>query len=183
MFHCNNGLYYITLTCSKRCYLHKTRFDWSGRSWRRIIQRNRQTYLNEHRRAIRAEDRFRPVARAHAPLITSNCNQRQSHYINNTNSIIAFSDLPVIYAITPTYRRPEQLAELTRLAQTLLHVPSLHWIVVEDSSSRSPYIDRFLARIAIPYTHLNGKRFLISYADYDNAFKNVTHLIWEMCNG
>ena len=43
--------------------------------------------------------------------------------------------MPVIYVITPTYQRVEQIAELLRLGQTLLHIPSLHWIVVEDSSS------------------------------------------------
>ena len=46
------------------------------------------------------------------------------------------SDVPTIYVVTPTYARPVQKAELTRLSNTLLHVPSLHWIVVEDSATR-----------------------------------------------
>jgi len=44
--------------------------------------------------------------------------------------------LPIIYIITPTYARPVQKAELTRLQNTLKHVSSLHWIVVEDADSR-----------------------------------------------
>jgi len=65
--------------------------------------------------------------------------------------------MPVIYVITPTYQRVEQIAELLRLGQTLLHIPSLHWIVVEDSISLSPNVAELLHRLAIPYTHLYGK--------------------------
>lgn len=63
--------------------------------------------------------------------------------------------LPVIYAITPTYSRAVQKAELTRLSNTFRQVPQLHWIVVEDSSSRTELVSRFLARCGVPYTHLN----------------------------
>ncbi|OCT98714.1 hypothetical protein XELAEV_18010945mg [Xenopus laevis] len=41
--------------------------------------------------------------------------------------------LPMIYAITPTYSRPVQKGELTRLANTFCLVPRLHSILVEDS--------------------------------------------------
>uniref|UniRef100_A0A8C9KGZ1 Galactosylgalactosylxylosylprotein 3-beta-glucuronosyltransferase n=1 Tax=Panthera tigris altaica TaxID=74533 RepID=A0A8C9KGZ1_PANTA len=46
--------------------------------------------------------------------------------------------LPTIHVVTPTYSRPVQKAELTRLANTLLHVPNLHWLVVEDAPRRTP---------------------------------------------
>lgn len=75
----------------------------------------------------------------------------------HTNLIDLLRPIPVIYVITPTYKRPEQIAELVRLGQTLLHIPSLHWIVVEDSNSLSPNVAELLHRFAIPYTHLNGK--------------------------
>uniref|UniRef100_A0A1E1WGT9 galactosylgalactosylxylosylprotein 3-beta-glucuronosyltransferase n=1 Tax=Pectinophora gossypiella TaxID=13191 RepID=A0A1E1WGT9_PECGO len=42
------------------------------------------------------------------------------------------TDLKMIYYVTPTYPRPEQTPELTRLAHTLMHVPSIHWIVADD---------------------------------------------------
>ena len=42
-----------------------------------------------------------------------------------------------IYVITPTYSRPVQKAELTRLATVFVMVPNLHWIVVEDSPQKT----------------------------------------------
>ncbi|KAF4090417.1 hypothetical protein AMELA_G00051530 [Ameiurus melas] len=61
----------------------------------------------------------------------------------------------LIYAITPTYSRAVQKAELTRLANTFRQVPHFHWIVVEDSASRTELVSRFLARGRVPYTHLH----------------------------
>ena len=42
-----------------------------------------------------------------------------------------------IYVITPTYTRPVQKAELTRLATVFVMVPNLHWIVVEDARHKT----------------------------------------------
>ena len=39
-----------------------------------------------------------------------------------------------LYVITATYPRMEQLAELTRLGQTLKHVKNLYWIVADDAA-------------------------------------------------
>ncbi|KAG7222761.1 hypothetical protein INR49_016080 [Caranx melampygus] len=63
--------------------------------------------------------------------------------------------LPTIHVITPTYSRPVQKAELTRLANTLLHVPNLHWILVEDSQRRTTLVSRLLLETGLNYTHLN----------------------------
>ncbi|XP_053458056.1 galactosylgalactosylxylosylprotein 3-beta-glucuronosyltransferase 2 isoform X1 [Nycticebus coucang] len=65
------------------------------------------------------------------------------------------SRLPTIYAITPTYSRPVQKAELTRLANTFRQVAQLHWILVEDAAARSELVSRFLARAGLPSTHLH----------------------------
>lgn len=48
-----------------------------------------------------------------------------------------------------------QKAELTRLSQTFLHVPQLHWIVVEDSPHRTPLVAELLRRSGLTYTHLH----------------------------
>jgi len=64
---------------------------------------------------------------------------------------------PTIYAITPTYARWTQKADLTRLSQTLLHLPNFHWIVVEDATEKSPLVTRLLAASSLNYTHLNAK--------------------------
>ena len=63
---------------------------------------------------------------------------------------------PVIYFITPTYARREQVAELTRLLQTLLHIKNLVWIVAEDSASCTDTVSSILLRYKkkIPYVHL-----------------------------
>ncbi|XP_065303259.2 galactosylgalactosylxylosylprotein 3-beta-glucuronosyltransferase 3-like [Dermacentor albipictus] len=60
----------------------------------------------------------------------------------------------VIYAITPTYTRPVQEAELTRLSHTFRLVPYLHWIVVEDSTVRTGLVSGLLAHCGVAFTHL-----------------------------
>ena len=42
----------------------------------------------------------------------------------------------IIYVVTPTYKRSAQIADLTRLSQTLQLVPNIHWIVTEDATVR-----------------------------------------------
>ena len=51
--------------------------------------------------------------------------------MTNTNYFIR--SLKELYIITPTFRRSEQVAELTRLFQTLQQVSNFHWIVAEDA--------------------------------------------------
>lgn len=63
--------------------------------------------------------------------------------------------LPTIHVVTPTYSRPVQKAELTRMANTLLHVPNLHWLVVEDAPRRTPLTARLLHDTGLNYTHLH----------------------------
>ena len=62
--------------------------------------------------------------------------------------------MPTIYFITPTYKRLTQKADLTRLSQTLLHVPKLQWILVEDSVQKTDLVTRFLENCGLSYTHL-----------------------------
>ena len=57
--------------------------------------------------------------------------------------------LPLIYVVTPTYKRPEMIAELTRLGQTLLLVPQVHWVVAEDSPDCTEHITQLLVRLGI----------------------------------
>ncbi|KAK0087695.1 hypothetical protein PV325_000352 [Microctonus aethiopoides] len=62
---------------------------------------------------------------------------------------------PIIFAITPTFKRPSQKAELTRLAQTFLHIKNFHWIIVEDSNERTKLVTNFLSESGLIYHHLN----------------------------
>ena len=63
-------------------------------------------------------------------------------------------DIPWVFAVTPTYARFTQKADLTRLAQTLMHVTNLHWIIVEDSSFRTDLVSRLLQESGLSFTHL-----------------------------
>ena len=54
---------------------------------------------------------------------------------------------PTVYVITPTYKRHSQRPDLTRLAQTLMAAGSgVHWLVVEDSTHRTDWVNRLLQR-------------------------------------
>lgn len=63
---------------------------------------------------------------------------------------------PTIYFITPSYPRREQVAELTRLGQTLMHVPNLHWIVADDNRLCNAMIMGLLKQFGIPFTHISS---------------------------
>lgn len=65
--------------------------------------------------------------------------------------------MPMLYIITPTYRRAEQLAELTRLSHTLMLVPKVHWLVVEDALQRTPLVTKLLKKSGLLADHLIGK--------------------------
>ncbi|XP_067681675.1 galactosylgalactosylxylosylprotein 3-beta-glucuronosyltransferase I-like isoform X1 [Haliotis asinina] len=75
--------------------------------------------------------------------------------VRGKNNRVFDKSMPVIYAITPTYYRGVQKAELTRLSQTFLHLPNFHWIVIEDSSSKTQLVADFLSQCGLSYTHLN----------------------------
>lgn len=58
--------------------------------------------------------------------------------------------------MTPTYPRREQIAELTRLGQTLMLVPHLHWIVADDFDGCNQHVSAVMQRFGMPYTHLSS---------------------------
>lgn len=49
-----------------------------------------------------------------------------------------------------------QVAELTRLSQTLMLVPNLHWLVVEDAVAPTKRVLTFLESCTVPHTYLLG---------------------------
>ena len=66
----------------------------------------------------------------------------------------SYENLPIIYIITPTYARFTQLADLNRLKNTLLHVPKVFWVIVEDGRNKSRRVTKFLSETNIPHVHL-----------------------------
>lgn len=75
----------------------------------------------------------------------------------NTNTNNNIHSLPTIYAITPTYWRYVQKAELTRISQTLKLVPNVHWLVVEDGDEKSDLVRNLVFESGVVTTHLNAK--------------------------
>ena len=70
------------------------------------------------------------------------------------------SNLPPLFIITPTYRRPEQLAELTRLSHTLMLVPRIHWLVIDDASKKNPLVLQLLLKTGIRFVYLTGEFYI-----------------------
>lgn len=64
-------------------------------------------------------------------------------------------NIPWVFAITPTYSRYTQKADLVRLSQTLLLVTNFHWIIVEDSKHRTELVNQLLQESGLSFTHLN----------------------------
>ncbi|XP_066960398.1 galactosylgalactosylxylosylprotein 3-beta-glucuronosyltransferase S-like [Macrobrachium rosenbergii] len=62
----------------------------------------------------------------------------------------------MIYVITPTYPRVNQIPEMTRLAQTLMLVPDVHWIVAEDTVEENVQLVEYLISTGLPYTYLKS---------------------------
>ena len=54
------------------------------------------------------------------------------------------ASFPTLFAITPTHRRLTQKVDLTSLCQTLMSVPQLVWIVVEDSDMKNVMVTQLL---------------------------------------
>ncbi|KAL7018766.1 hypothetical protein ACKWTF_010904 [Chironomus riparius] len=59
------------------------------------------------------------------------------------------NNLPIIYAVTPTYYRPVQKAELTRLSHLFRLVPNLFWVIVEDAEETSALVRNLVNRAGL----------------------------------
>lgn len=74
----------------------------------------------------------------------------------NATSNSTSNRLPTIIAITPTYKRLTQKLDLVSLCNTIMHVPSLLWVIIEDSGSKSSLVANVLQRCRVDYVHLNA---------------------------
>ncbi|XP_013184874.2 galactosylgalactosylxylosylprotein 3-beta-glucuronosyltransferase S [Amyelois transitella] len=82
-----------------------------------------------------------------------NLNDMRSHLNSD-----ATKSLKMIYYVTPTYPRPEQVPELTRLGYTLMHLPRLHWIVADDNPTCSDVLLNILNKTGVPFTLLSSPK-------------------------
>ena len=54
----------------------------------------------------------------------------------------------------------EQLAELTRLGQTLKHAKNIMWIVADDASTPTKQVMQLLHRLNVTHKYLLGKIYI-----------------------
>jgi hypothetical protein len=60
-----------------------------------------------------------------------------------------------LYIVTPTYKRNTQMADLIVMRNTLVLVPKLVWILIEDSSTKTDRISDLLRSSHLQYVHLS----------------------------
>ncbi|XP_018017459.1 galactosylgalactosylxylosylprotein 3-beta-glucuronosyltransferase S [Hyalella azteca] len=61
---------------------------------------------------------------------------------------------PTVFVVTPTYRRPTQMADLTRLSQTLMNLDFIFWLVVEDGETTQLPVAQLLQRSGLPHRYM-----------------------------
>ncbi|CAG2231440.1 Galactosylgalactosylxylosylprotein 3-beta-glucuronosyltransferase 1,Galactosylgalactosylxylosylprotein 3-beta-glucuronosyltransferase 3,Galactosylgalactosylxylosylprotein 3-beta-glucuronosyltransferase 2 [Mytilus edulis] len=93
--------------------------------------------------------------------------------LENNKPRIKQKEIPLIYAITPTYYRLTQMADLTRMANTLRQVRRLHWIVVEDWTSTNHHLHEFLVYTNISFTYISQATKESTNASKGNDQKNA----------
>ena len=122
----------------------------------KMIRMSKKTFAKKEpkQKEVRTPPIYPPKHSEHVTLCSTKYNIKDNTI--NKGSDAKDDNIPTIYFITPTYPRSEQMAELTRLAQTLLHVKNLHWVVAEDSPSCSKMLFSLLEHFGIPYTHLSS---------------------------
>lgn len=77
---------------------------------------------------------------------------------NDSRGLSNIDTMKTIYFVTPTYPRPEQIPELTRLCHTLMHVPQIHWIIADDTPVCSSEVHSILVKSRLPYTHISSPK-------------------------
>ena len=76
---------------------------------------------------------------------------------NAESSESSEDNIPTIFGITPTYKRSTQKVDLTSLCQTLMLVPRIMWLVIEDATEKSDLVEKFLQRCKVESVHMNVK--------------------------
>lgn len=112
-------------------------------------------FFNIHDANLPAKEKCPRELRNHLMNLLLHLQRKYPEERISLNQITEGANLPTIYAITPTYRRPVQKAELIRLAHTFAHVPDFHWIVVEDGNHTSSLVKNLLLKFPLKFTLLN----------------------------
>uniref|UniRef100_A0A914HJI3 Galactosylgalactosylxylosylprotein 3-beta-glucuronosyltransferase n=1 Tax=Globodera rostochiensis TaxID=31243 RepID=A0A914HJI3_GLORO len=100
-------------------------------------------------------------------ILPGQCGVHNQCYFLKSNGD-KLQQLPPIFFVTPSARRPAQKADLTRLGQTLANVANLVWLIVEDSPRPSKFIGQLIERLEIRAVHLTAEtpsKWRLKYTD------------------
>ena len=69
---------------------------------------------------------------------------QQHHIFSDTldsRPTVYVDSRPIVYVITPTYARPSQHPDLTRMSQALMLAGGrIHWLIIEDSTNTTQWV-------------------------------------------
>ena len=78
----------------------------------------------------------------------------QSLARSNQHARFNDSKLKTIFVITPTHQRKTQKIDLTAMCHTLMLVPEVVWIVIEDAPKPTSLVTQLLSRCKVETVHL-----------------------------
>jgi len=88
------------------------------------------------------------------PIISSYSSQFSNNLLRSTDLPVNNRSTKTIYVITPTCKRVTQKVDLTSMCHTLMNVPDLVWIVIEDAPEPTDLVTRLLQRCKVKTVHL-----------------------------
>jgi hypothetical protein len=78
----------------------------------------------------------------------------EAETVSRYKSFYGIQKKPIVYFITPTYKRKTQLVDLVQLSQTLQHDNAVYWIVIEDAEVGSKRVRDLLERSGLMFAHV-----------------------------
>lgn len=88
------------------------------------------------------------------------------------NYLSVYDSLPTIYLISAVNMlQKTELADLTRMKNTLTLVPKLTWIIVENKENKTDKLSRFLKSSDLDYVHLNH------YIEYIELYTTIDYYL------
>ena len=75
-------------------------------------------------------------------------------HLQGVNQFRRFKKSKTIFVITPTYKRPTQKVDLISMCHTLMNVPNVVWIIIEDAPKPTQLVTNLLQRCRVKTVHL-----------------------------
>ena len=115
-------------------------------------------YLGDLQQAHKSDSSEPSMRSAGAKIPNFSAQKSQQHQpCSNSREMSDLEKNVPVYVITATYPRLEQLAELTRLGQTLKHARNLMWIVADDAPAPTKQVMKLLHRLNVTHKYILGQ--------------------------